>query len=147
MTKRSSIENSRPIWKGWTMTLRARAVAVKLLPTTPGAKHERVFLLELESSLNVSRPCIVLDCAQALQMQRSQQRLLLRCLEEAMKRNGDVRLAAVGPGARDDLRSAGIDRLFKIFETITEASDSFQRPWGLAGYVEERDSQPAEDAA
>jgi hypothetical protein len=129
------------------MTLRARPVAVKRLPTAPGAKQERMFLLELESCLNGPRPCIVLDCAEALQMKKPEQLLLLRCLEEAMKRNGDVRLAAVGPGARDDLKAAGIDRLFKIFDTTAEAIDSFQRPWGFAGYVEERDAQPAADAA
>lgn len=129
------------------MNLRARPVAVKRLVMTPDAKQERNFLLELESCMNLSRPCIVLDCAEATRMRRPEKRLLLRCLEEAMKRNGDVRLAAVRPEARNDLEAAGIDRLFKIFETITEASESFQRPWGFAGYVEERQVQPAEDAA
>lgn len=50
-----------------------------------------------------------------------------------MKRNGDVRLAGVSPEARAVLESTGVDRLFKIFDSIAEAESSFRRsPAGLA---------------
>jgi len=54
--------------------------------------------------------------------------ILLSCLEEAMKRNGDVRLAAVSPQAKAALKATGADILFKFFETTEDAVASFQRP-------------------
>jgi anti-anti-sigma regulatory factor len=54
--------------------------------------------------------------------------LLLSCLEEAIKRNGDVKLAAVPHGARSTLKLTGVDRLFEIFDTNAEAVNSFRRP-------------------
>ena len=44
-----------------------------------------------------------------------------------MKRNGDVRLAAVTPGAMAQLQHAGIDRLFEIFSTNDLALNSFRQ--------------------
>ena len=52
--------------------------------------------------------------------------LLLHCLEKAMKRNGDVRLA-VNPGGTKDLMELGLDRLFHIFDTSEQAVESFKR--------------------
>jgi hypothetical protein len=54
--------------------------------------------------------------------------LLLCCLEEAMKRNGDVRLAALRPDVLAALKSAEVDSLFQCFETIGDAVESFHRP-------------------
>jgi anti-anti-sigma regulatory factor len=53
--------------------------------------------------------------------------LLLGCLEEAMKRNGDVRLAAVSPQGKAALKITGTDILFRFFETADDAIASFQR--------------------
>jgi len=52
---------------------------------------------------------------------------MLCCLEEAVKRNGDVKLAAVPAGARSTLKLTGIDRIFEIFDTNVEAASSFRR--------------------
>jgi anti-anti-sigma regulatory factor len=51
--------------------------------------------------------------------------LLLHCLEEAMKRNGDVKLAALPPEGAEFLRITGVTRLFDIYETTAEAVNSF----------------------
>jgi len=48
-------------------------------------------------------------------------------LEEAIKRSGDVKLAAVSAGARSALKLVGVDRLFEIFDTNAEAVNSFRR--------------------
>jgi anti-anti-sigma regulatory factor len=53
--------------------------------------------------------------------------LLLCCLEEAIKRNGDVKLAAVPEGARSVLKLTGVDRLFEVFDSNPEAINSFRR--------------------
>ena len=51
--------------------------------------------------------------------------LVLCCLEEAMKRNGDVRLAEVSQAARATLNATGVDRLFRIFALNADAIRSF----------------------
>ena len=109
------------------MRLRANAVVVKQLPETLDIKQRRAFFSELESSMNVDRPCIVLDCSKVRQMDGSTLDLLLCCLEEAMKRNGDVRLAAVPQGARDVLEMIGAHRLFEIFDTDADGVNSFHQ--------------------
>lgn len=76
---------------------------------------------------NIVRPCIVIDCSKVGEMGGSAIHLLLCCLEEAMKRNGDIRLAAAPAEARAALKVAGVDRLFEIFDTNAEAIDSFRR--------------------
>jgi hypothetical protein len=42
-----------------------------------------------------------------------------------MKRNGDVKLSAVSPEALEMLKLTRADRLFKIFETNADATNSF----------------------
>jgi anti-anti-sigma regulatory factor len=112
---------------GIEMAIQLRTVTVSQLPETLNEEQEWAFLQELKSSLNADRPRIVLNCSNRRAFDRSSLHLLLCCLEEAMKRNGDVKLAAVPMDARVVLESAGIDRLFKMFDTEVEAVKSFQR--------------------
>ncbi|HUA91852.1 MAG TPA: STAS domain-containing protein [Terracidiphilus sp.] len=128
-------------------THRARPVAVKQMPTALDSEQERKFLHEMETCLDAWRPSIVLDCSEAQQIDYTLLHLLLCCLEEAMKRNGDVRLAAVQPEAREILKRWRLDRLFRIFETTAEAINSFQRPSLSAIYANCGYPEPAEDAA
>jgi len=107
--------------------LRTRSISIKHLPEKLDLKRGRLFFRELESSINAERPCIVLDCARMREMDQHALHLLLCCLEEAIKRNGDVRLAAVTPTAMIGLEVAGVDRLFRIFATTDEAVESFER--------------------
>jgi anti-sigma B factor antagonist len=109
------------------MTLRIRPVAVKQLPEKLDAKQGRLFFSELESCMNVDRPCLVLDCSKVRLLDSSAVHLLLCCLEEAMKRNGDVKLAAIPSGASAVLELSGIDRLFEVYGTNAEAVSSFRR--------------------
>jgi anti-anti-sigma regulatory factor len=51
--------------------------------------------------------------------------LLLDCLEDAMKRNGDIKLAAIPEAARASLELTGIDRLFEVFDTSADAVGSY----------------------
>jgi len=109
------------------MTIRDCNVEVKQLPEALTMKHARVFLRELESCMKSDRPCVVLDCSKVRQMDRTAVHLLLGCLEEAIKRNGDVKLAAVSNSAREILELTGVSRLFEMFETNAEAMISFNR--------------------
>lgn len=110
------------------MKTKMGSVAVKKLPgRISGAQRDQVYK-DLESSIRVDRPAVVLDCSELHELDGSAIHLLLCCLEEAMKRNGDVRLAALRPDAKGALQTAEVDSLFQTFECIPEAVESFQRP-------------------
>ena len=109
------------------MTFRNKPVSIRQLPDTLDRKQERRFLNELERELNVVRPAVVINCSNKDEMDLDAVHLLLRSLEEAMKRNGDIRLAGISPQAQLLLERTGVDRLFRIFPTIGEAVESFHR--------------------
>lgn len=109
------------------MAFQTMAVTTEQVPAKLDAKSERRFFRELEPSMNVERPAIVLDCSAVQEMDSTAMHLLLSCLEGAMKRNGDVRLSGLSAQARLNLELAGIDQLFRIFATADEAVNSFRR--------------------
>ncbi|MFZ0301823.1 MAG: STAS domain-containing protein [Terracidiphilus sp.] len=107
--------------------LRERVVIVRHFPETFVGRKRKYFFNEIRVCLNVNRPSLVLECSQLVQMDKQIVLLLLGCLEEAMKRNGDVRLAAVSPQGKAALKTTGVDILFRFFETTEDAIASFQR--------------------
>ncbi len=109
------------------MTTGMRAVAVKKFPEQLGVKQKLTFLHEIGSVMNASRPRLVIDCSGIHECTTSVIHLLLHCLEEAMKRNGDVRLAAVPPATAVGLVSTGVAQLFETFDTTAEAVNSFHQ--------------------
>ncbi len=118
------------------MTMQARTVTAMQLPELTNSNQVGAFWREFSDSAQVSRPRIVIDCSKLPCMDQAVLLFLLSCLEEAMKRNGEVRLAAVPADAKAVLESTGAARLFKTFATVVEAIDSFRRPWL------DRDSHP-----
>jgi anti-sigma B factor antagonist len=107
--------------------IRERVVTVRHFPETLSDRQISDFFSEIKRCLDVDRPCLVLDCSQLSQMDKHIVLLLLDCLEEAMKRNGDVRLAGVSPQARAALKATHADALFILSETVADAIASFQR--------------------
>jgi anti-anti-sigma regulatory factor len=71
------------------------------------------------------RPSVVLDLSDVRHLDSAGIELLLRCVEEAMKRNGDVKLAAPSPNVAVLLKLTRVDRLFEIFDRCVDAADSF----------------------
>lgn len=110
------------------MTIRKRIVAVKQLPEIRNARQGQAFLREMQNCMDVDRPFVVLDCSSVGNLDKSMIRLLLCCLEEAMKRNGDVKLAALPPAAETVLETSGVNRLFDIYDTTAGAVSSFHKP-------------------
>ena len=110
------------------MRRRTRPVSIRKLPERLDGAHRKSFYHEIETCINVDRPSVVLDCSMLKVLDRSALQALLCCLEEAMKRNGDVRLAALRPESRAIMHSTGLDSLFEIFDTIGEAVESFHMP-------------------
>lgn len=70
--------------------------------------------------------------------------MLLNCMAEAMKRDGDIKLASLSPASAAILELMRVDRLFEVFDTSEEAVRSFQAvalpdaspslPWYSGGY-------------
>jgi anti-sigma B factor antagonist len=109
-----------------------RPVIVMELPQQLKRAEAKAFLAELQPILENDRPCIVLDCSQIRNMDSAGVGMLLQCLEEAMKRDGDLKLAAVSPASAVILELMRVDRLFEVFETPEDAMRSFQVPVSLA---------------
>jgi anti-anti-sigma regulatory factor len=109
------------------MTIQMHDVTVKRLPESLSVRQRWIFIREFENHMKADRPRIVLDCSNMRELDRAVVHLLLRCLEEALKRNGDVKLAAVPHRAKATLELTGIGRLFEIFETTADAVSSFRR--------------------
>ena len=114
------------------MLITMRTVTVHEIPSDVTASEERTFLHNLQEYVETERPRLVLDCSRLRRLSKPATHLLLSCLEEAMKRNGDVRLAALPPDARTSPQMAGLRRLFEVYPTVAEAVHSFQqRPTAL----------------
>jgi anti-anti-sigma regulatory factor len=110
------------------MKIQVCDVVVQQLPERLSGKRGRVFWGELVESMNPDHASIVLDYSLVRQMDRAAVYLLLCCLEEAVKRDGDLKLAAISSEAMAILEFAGVSRLFESFCTIAEAVSSFRRP-------------------
>lgn len=95
--------------------------------------------------LESDRPRIVLDCSEVRTINSAGVESLLRCMEDAMKRNGDLKLAALSPELEVILELMRVDRLFEMFQTADEAVRSFHavtplvpaetQPWYSAAYA------------
>lgn len=105
----------------------ARHVSVKQLPEKLSVKQGRSFFREVEPHLQSDRPRVVLDCSKVRQLDSAGIHVLLRVLEEAMKRNGDVKLASIPPGAAAILELTRVSRLFETFDNTADAVNSFHQ--------------------
>lgn len=132
------------------MSIRTRAVRVHQIPERVTTRSEKVFLRHLQNCAQSERPRYVLDCSRVWTMNRATIHLLLSCLEEAMKCNGDVRLASLHPEAEAALRATDVSRLFEIYPTSEGAVNSFhQRATSIAPYSSQTEAfdQDAKHAA
>lgn len=100
------------------------AIATRL-PVKLDQAEGKTFLLEVQPLLEVDRPRVVLDCSQLQTIDSVGVEILLHCLDEAMKRDGDLKLAALSPVAAVVMELMRADRVFEIFETVEEAVRSF----------------------
>jgi anti-anti-sigma factor len=104
-----------------------RAPVIKRLPAILDQAHGQAFLQEVEPLLKADRSQIVLDFAEVQQLHESGVVMLLSCMEEVMKGNGDLKLAAVPAASAVILELTGVHSLFEIFDTASDAAQSFQQ--------------------
>ncbi len=102
-----------------------RTVTVRQLPANLDTQGRKKFYSALYGCIDADRPRLVFDCRRLRELDPPAIHFLLCCLEETMKRNGDVKLALVTPETRASLEAAGADRIFEIFDTLVDAVDSY----------------------
>jgi anti-sigma B factor antagonist len=107
------------------MTNQPKNVIVVAVPEEADVKQQHFFLRDLASRMSEYRPYVVLDCSRLSTIDGPRIYFLLCCLEEALKRNGDVRLAGMTAQAKMMLAAAGADRIFQIFASNGDAIRSF----------------------
>ena len=95
------------------------------LPEQLNHVEVKPFLAELKPFLESDRPRLVLDCSLVRNIDSAGVEMLLHCMEQAMKRDGDLKLSAVSPEAAVILELMRVDRLFETFETSAAAVQSF----------------------
>ncbi len=104
-----------------------KPVVVKQLPEILDIKHSEALLQELAPLFENDHPRLVFDFSGVRHLDSAGVEMLLRCVEEAMKRNGDLKLAAVSPQVNVILEMTRIDRLFEIFDNSNDAVESYHR--------------------
>src|SRR3954470_24530741 len=104
----------------------SRPVIVKRMPDRLNQKQARMFLRDIQPLLNTDRPQLVFDCSLIRQMDAAGVDMLLHCMAEVMKRDGDLKLAALSPQAAVVLEMTRTDRLFEIYQTSSDAVRSFR---------------------
>jgi len=95
------------------------------LPEQLNRARVKNFLPDLKPLLEADRPRLVLECSHLRHIDIGGIEMLLHCLEQTMKADGDLKLAAVSPALKATLQRMQVDGLFEIFDTDTEAVQSF----------------------
>jgi anti-sigma B factor antagonist len=103
----------------------SRPVVVKRIPERMNQSDARKFLTDVQPLLNGDRPQLVFDLSQVRQLDVAGIEVLLQCMSQAMKHDGDLKLASLSDHASIVLELTRTDRLFEIYETSTDAARSY----------------------
>jgi anti-sigma B factor antagonist len=95
------------------------------MPQRLNMRAAREFLVDVQPFLEADRPQLVFDLAHVQQLDAAGIELLLYCMSEAHKRDGDLKLASLSPQAAVMLELTRTERLFEIYETSADAVRSF----------------------
>ena len=98
---------------------------MKRMPDRLNSPAAKKFLNEVEPFLRSDRPQLVFDLSQVKQMDAAGVDMLLHCLNETMKRDGDVKLSSLSPQAAVVLEMTRTERLFEVYQNSTDAVRSF----------------------
>jgi anti-anti-sigma factor len=104
---------------------KSRPVVVKRMPERVNLAQSRKFLREVQPFIKADRPQLVFDLSNVRQLDAAGVDMLLHCMKEASRRDGDLKLASLSPQAAVVLEMTRTARLFEIYETSTDAARSF----------------------
>ena len=103
----------------------SRPVVVKRMPEKVNQREARKFFQDVQPFLTADRPQLVFDLSLVKQLDAAGVEMLLNCVSEVMKRDGDLKLASLSKQATMVLELTRTDRLFEIYDNSTEATRSF----------------------
>lgn len=103
----------------------SRPVVVKRMPERMNLKQARSFFKEVQPFLNSDRPQIVFDMSQVRHIDAAGVDVLLKCMRDTIRNDGDLKLAALSPQAAVVLELTRTGRLFEIYDSSTAAVKSF----------------------
>ena len=95
------------------------------MPEKMNLKQARNFFKEVQPFLNSDRPQVVFDMSQVRHIDAAGVDVLLQCMREVVKHDGDLKLAALSPQAAVVLELTRTGRLFEIYDNSTAAVKSF----------------------
>ncbi len=104
-----------------------KPVILKALPEIVDGAHAAALSREWASLFESDHPRVVFDCSAVRYLDSGGVEFLLRCMEEAMKRNGDLKLAAIPAPVAVILEITRVDRLFEIYDNCADAVESYHR--------------------
>lgn len=100
-------------------------IVVMQVPEKLHQQEAAQFGEELAPLLESDRPRVVLDCSQVRSIDSAGIETLLHSLEEALKRDGDLKLAALTPESQVILELMRVARVFETFDNCDDAVRSF----------------------
>ena len=121
-----------------------RPVVVKRMPEKMNLKQARSFFKEVQPFLNSDRPQVVFDMSQVRHIDAAGVDVMLKCMRTIIRRDGDLKLAALSPQAAVVLELTRTGRLFEIYDTSTAAVKSFSS--FLPNAIKQFYPHPAHDA-
>jgi anti-sigma B factor antagonist len=117
------------------------SVVVKTLAARLGRSEVAAFRREMQDVLRTDQPRIVVDFCSVTHLDSAGIESLLHCLSESVRRDGELKLAALSPQAMAILEMTRVGRLFEVFATVEDAVRSFDvflpnahdfpEPWNL----------------
>jgi anti-sigma B factor antagonist len=132
------------------------SVVVKTLAKRLDRNEVAAFRRGMRKVLRQDQPRMVFDFGLVTQLDSSGVEFLLDCLSAIVKRDGELKLAALSPQAATVLEITRVGRFFEIFPTVEDAVRSFYaflpnalnvpEPWDLFRTASVN-SRPAENLA
>ena len=102
-----------------------RPVIVMELPEQLTVERVQILSPELLPLVKADRPRLVFDFSGVRRIDSAGLDMLLTCIDEVMKRDGDLKLASVSPEIAVILEITRVDRLFEMFGEPADAVESF----------------------
>ena len=119
-------ENFSPL-TAWACRKCDAAVTVRQLPANMVRRDAQDFFREVEPCLKIDRAHLVFDLSEVTCIDSTGVDGLLRCVQAASKRGGDLKLAGVSTELAVILEWTKAGRLFEIFESASDAVHSFHQ--------------------
>ncbi len=133
----------------------SQGVVIQKVPSRLDSSDLLAFRRNVQPVLDSDSPQLVLDLSGVKYMGSSGIEFLLDCLSQVVRRDGDLKFAALSPESASLLALTRVDRFFEIFRTVEDAVNSFDafvaekekfsEPWNAFGTAALKDRAASTD--